>query len=381
MSDCESLTSVSGISSVSGEDATLHYHGDIAARGAEVDFAVNVRSRMPAWLYDDIRTGLDDLSPYPSDQEDAQVRAALGKRHGRSADEVLLLGGAAEGFALLPNLVESATIVYPQFTEPEAAFAAADKPIRRAVLESPFRLEKGNQARVREVVASETQSSASNGGRTMIIVGNPTNPTGALHRRAEILALADLADILVVDEAFMDAIDADAADGAEVASVTAGQVPNLIVLRSMTKTWSMAGLRCGYALGAPELLAELARRRPHWPLGTLQLRAMASIARNEAEELPRIRRQVCAEYEEMAELLKEAQWQVFPSQAPFLLVKPPVQDADAAREALAAQSIAVRRCDTFPGLDSSYWRLAVREREQVGKLVAAVAEYAAKEIN
>lgn len=369
----ESLTRVSAV------DAALHYHGDIAARGAAVDFAVNVRRQMPTWLYDDICAGVSDLSPYPSAEEDALVRTAVGSRHGRCADEVLLLNGAAEGFALLPDVAESVTIVHPQFTEPEAAFAAAHKTIQRVILHPPYRLHEDNLEKVRKVAVRGSKSVANNGGRTMLIVGNPTNPTGVLHTRAEILALADLADILVVDEAFMDATAAEAADGAEVASVTAEEVPNLVVLRSMTKTWSIAGLRCGYALGSPELLAELSRRRPHWPLGTLQLRAMAAIARHEAESLPRIRGHVRAERAAMIDMLQAAQWQIFPSQAPFLLVKPPVIHADAAREALAAQSIAVRRCDTFPGLDSSYWRLAVREREQVGKLVAAVAEYAANE--
>jgi hypothetical protein len=97
-------------------------------------------------------------------------------------------------------------------------------------------------------------------------------------------------------EAFADAIPD------EPQSLAALDLPDVVVLRSLTKTWSLAGLRVGYALGAPEVLARLAARRPHWPLGTLQLEAIAACctpaaveqARAEAKVLSGLRAQMAA---------------------------------------------------------------------------------------
>lgn len=341
----------------------LRYHGDVAARDATLDFAVNVRGTMPEWLRQTILKAVDQLTPYPDSALDLKVREALGRLHERPADEVLLLAGVAEGFSLLSDLERAPTIIYPQFTEPEAAFAAAGKPVRRFLVPEPFVLD--------DAVVGQLRDSA----HEMIIVGNPTNPTGVLHSRERIVELTELADLVVVDEAFMDVTGH--CDQVTVAGV---RNPKLLVFRSMTKTWSIAGLRCGYALGATEVLAKLARRRPHWPVGTLQLSAMLAIAEHSATELPGIRAEVAKARGDMASLLESAGWRVLPSEGPFLLVQPLGTDqADSAetekiRLTIAECGIAVRRCDTFPGLDSSYWRLAVRGRADVGTLVDSVRQ-------
>ena len=95
----------------------------------------------------------------------------------------------------------------------------------------------------------------------LVIVGNPTNPTAVLHTREQLLALRRPGRILVIDEAFADSIPG------EPESLAAEALPDVLVLRSLTKTWSLAGLRVGYALGSPDLLARLttpAARTGRW---------------------------------------------------------------------------------------------------------------------
>ena len=104
----------------------------------------------------------------------------------------------------------------------------------------------------------------------LVVVGNPTNPTSVLHAGDQILALRRPGRIVVVDEAFADAVPG------ESGSAGRPSLPDVVVLRSLTKTWALAGLRVGYALGAPEVLERLTARRAHWPLGTLQLEAIAA---------------------------------------------------------------------------------------------------------
>lgn len=130
----------------------------------------------------------------------------------------------------------------------------------------------------------------------------------------------------------------------------------------------------GYAVGDPAVLADLAAHRPHWPLGTLQLEAIRACVGPDADaELARLRVDVAAEREAMVEALTAAGIEVgVPPSAPFVLVRTPSHvDPEAFREGLVRRGVVTRRCDTFPGLDASYLRLAVRPGTMVDELVGA----------
>src|ERR687890_1912440 len=116
-------------------DDLLRHHGDVEATPGLLDFAVNVQGDAPPrWLRDRLVATLDDLARYPSATADARARQAVAARHGRRADEVLVLAGSAEGFALLPALRPLlAAVVHPGFTEPEAALRAAGVPVTRVL--------------------------------------------------------------------------------------------------------------------------------------------------------------------------------------------------------------------------------------------------------
>lgn len=316
-----------------------------------LDFAVNVRGAgPPQWLADRLAARLTDLGSYPTAADVAAARAAVAARHGRDLQEVALLAGGAEGFALLPQLEpRRAALIAPSFTEPQAVFDSAGVPVAHVVLEAPFRL----------------SCAAVPADADLVVVGNPTNPTGVLHRRDEILALRAPGRIVVVDEAFADAVPG------EPESLAGRSLPDVVVLRSLTKTWSLAGLRVGYALGAPDVLARLTAQRPHWPLGTLQLEALtacsaaAAVAEAEAGA-----RRLAELRSEMAAGLTAAGFPVADGVAPFVLFSVP--DAELARKHLAEKGIAVRRCDTFHGLPDGHLRAAVRPEWPV--LVEALQE-------
>ena len=73
--------------------------------------------------------------------------------------------------------------------------------------------------------------------------------------------------VTVVDEAFMDAVPG------EPESLAAASIPGLVVIRSLTKTWGLAGLRVGYVLAGASLIEQLAAVQPHWPVSTPALAA------------------------------------------------------------------------------------------------------------
>jgi histidinol-phosphate aminotransferase len=331
------------------------YHGDQAAAPGMLDFAVNVRhAHPPQWLIQRLAARLPDLARYPSAEDLHRAQDAVAQRHGRARDEVVPLAGAAEGFALLPNLRPArAAIIAPSFTEPAVALSAAGVPVHHVVLRPPFGLDGALET---GIVPEDAD---------LVVVGNPTNPTSVLHRREQLLALRRPGRILVVDEAFADSVPG------EPESLAADALADVLVLRSLTKSWALAGLRVGYALGAPEVLARLTAQRAHWPVGTLQLTAIAACcaadavadAAADAARLAQLRT-------EMVAGLASVDAEVVDGRAPFVLFHSP--DAVQMRNSLHDKGIAVRRCDTFVGLDESYLRAAVRREWPL--LVQAIAE-------
>nr|WP_042192207.1 Rv2231c family pyridoxal phosphate-dependent protein CobC [Kibdelosporangium sp. MJ126-NF4] len=327
----------------------LRHHGDKDTAPGMVDFAVNVwLTAPPRWLRDRLAAALERLAAYPSDADDLAAREAVARRHGRAADEVLVLNGSAEGFALLPNLrPRLAAVVHPSFTEPEAALRTAGVPVHRVMLDGDYLLRP-------ELVPDEAD---------LVVIGNPTNPTSVTHPAALIRQLARPGRLVAVDEAFMDAIPGEPES-------LAGD-PDVLVFRSLTKTWALAGLRAGYVLGSTETLARLAVDRPQWPVGTLVLEAVtaccspAAVAEAEASA-----REIIGYREAFVTALRAAGIEVVAEPtAPFVLVR--VRQGAQVREVLRDKKIAVRRGETFPGLSADHLRLAVRPPAQTSRLLQA----------
>src|SRR5256885_11823160 len=147
----------------------LGFHGGAELAPGLVDLAVNVRTEpAPDWLTGPVAAALADLARYPDGRA---ARAAVAARHRRPPEEVLLTAGAAQAFTLLaqaPLGIRRPVVVHPQFTEPEAALAAAGHRVDRALLPPPFTLRP-------EVVPEEAD---------LVVIGNPTNPTSVAHPAA-----------------------------------------------------------------------------------------------------------------------------------------------------------------------------------------------------
>ncbi|MEV8313252.1 Rv2231c family pyridoxal phosphate-dependent protein CobC [Streptomyces sp. NPDC059900] len=336
----------------------LRHHGDAEVRGAEdlTDLAVNVRANTPpAWLKQHLAASLDGLAAYPDGRA---ARAAVAARHGVPPDRVLLTSGAAEAFVLLARAlkVRQPVVVHPQFTEPEAALRDAGHAVGRVLLrdEDGFRL---SGATVPE-------------GADLVVIGNPTNPTSVLHPSASIASLARPGRFLVVDEAFMDAVP-------DEREALAGRtdVPGLVVLRSLTKTWGLAGLRIGYVLSDPETIATLAAAQPLWPVSSPALAAAeVCVAPAALAEASAAAVRIAADRAYLLDGLREfapfGVRAVEPAQGPFILVRAP--GAPALRDRLRERGFALRRGDTFPGLGEEWLRVAVRDVETTDRLLAAV---------
>ena len=328
----------------------LRHHGDRDARPGMVDLAVNVRVGTPAaWLRE--RLAEVDLARYP-DQEEAVH--AVADRHGRAADEVLLTAGAAEAFVLLARALRPslAAVVHPQFTEPEAALRAAGHPVERVLLPPPFRLDAALVSPAAELV----------------IIGNPTNPTSVLHPAQAIRSLIRPGRLVVVDEAFADCVPG------EGESLAGAALDGLLIIRSLTKTWGLAGLRVGYVLAAADVISSLRAAQPLWPVSSPGLAAIvaccrpAAVAEAEAAavDLAAVRSELIKRLTALPGVCVAG-----PADASFVLVRTPRSDV---RLRLHDHGFAVRRGETFPGLDEHWIRVAVRDVETSAAFVKALQE-------
>jgi histidinol-phosphate aminotransferase len=331
----------------------LRHHGDEDLGGADLNLAVNVRlPRPPAWLLARLQAAMAGLAAYPS--QGAAV-AAVAARHGRGTSEVLLTNGAAEAFSLLAQGLSPrrAVCVHPSFTDPEAALRAAGHAVERVLLPPPFDLD-------RSVVPDDAD---------LVVLGNPTNPTARLHPVSVLEQLARPGRILVVDEAFADAVPG------EPASLSGrSDLPGVVVVRSLTKTWGLAGLRVGYLLAAPQIVGDLRLAQPLWPVNSLALEALIACsdpaavrwADEQARLTARWRAELAAALNEVPGVSADTG-----GHAPFLLVR--VTGATQVRSRLRETGVAVRRGDTFPGLDDSWLRIAVAAPEHHRRITDAFA--------
>ena len=325
---------------VGGGAPDLRHHGDRDKVPGLVNLSVNVHGTRPAARVLD--AVLADPARWASYPDAAEARRAIATRHGVPEEMVLPTSGGAEAFTLVAALrPRDALVVHPQFTEPEQALRAAGVPVRRHVLVAAdgFRLTPGR-----------VQTDAE-----LVVVGNPTNPTGVLHPAADLRALAGPGRILLVDEAFLDVT-------APEESLIGPSMPGTLVVRSITKTWAVPGLRAGYVVGDPALIARLAEHQPPWSVSAPALDALIATATPDAvAETAAVAATIAAHRDVLVtELTRAGCPPAGEAAAPFVLVD--TGDAGA-RDALAALGFAVRRGESFPGLGPQWIRLAVREPE------------------
>ncbi len=329
-------------------EVDLHLHGDELARGARDDLAVNVLAGgPPPWLRAVVAAALADLGAYP-DERDAI--AAVAERHGRSAEEVVLLNGASQAFWLAAALGPRRPVcVHPSFTEPEVALRAGRRPPRRAVLDAPWALR-----------AADVPADAD-----LVVVGNPTNPTGVLHERAELAALCRPGRVTLVDESFMDFVPGEP----ETLAAERG-LPGLVVARSLTKLHAIPGLRAGYLLAPVPVAARLRAQRPAWSVNAPALAAIQAIAAH-PEHAEAVALQTSRDRADLVARLSEVPGAtVHPGAANFVLVHLPGGGAAARR--LREEGIAVRPCASFPGLTADHLRLTVRDPAAHRRVAAAL---------
>jgi precorrin-6Y C5,15-methyltransferase (decarboxylating) CbiT subunit len=317
-------------------------------RPGDANHAVNVvAGGPPPWLREALERALGGVAAYPDEREAVAALAAL---HGRAPTRSCRPTARPRRCGCCPRRCarRSPRACTPAFTEAEAALRAHGVPVVR-VLRDPGR-----------AFALDPRACARRGrprGRRQ-----PGAATGTLDPAAALLALRRPGRTVVVDEAFMDMVPG------EPGSLVRESLPDVVVVRSLTKTLAVPGLRAGYAVTAPRRTP--ARRAP--AVVGQRARAGGDECRGAAARRVRRRRQrVTEEREDLARRLRSIPGvRTWPSSANYCLVEVP--DGPRVDAALRDGGIAVRPAASFPGLGPNHLRITARAAAENERLAEAL---------
>lgn len=202
-------------------------------------------------------------------------------------------------------------------------------------------------------------------GAALTIVCNPNAPTGSFIAPAELAELAEkLQGVLLIDEAYVDFAQADCLD-------LMRKHNNVILLRSMSKGYSLAGLRFGYALACPELIAGLLKVKDSYNVDAVAIKAATSAIRDQTYFQANVK-QIKTQRSQLTQGLREMGFTVRDSQANFILAQSEQHNASDLHDELAKRRVYVRYFN-YPGLQDKL-RITVGTTEQNRQLLSALKE-------
>jgi histidinol-phosphate aminotransferase len=289
------------------------------------------------------------LRLYP-DPEARALRARAAAAYGVPIDHVLAGNGSDELIALLLRAVvdpgDRVAFPVPTYSLYETLVAAHGARVVRVPFEADFAL----PAALAEAEARLT------------FLCNPNSPSGTLVPVSAVARLAErVAGLLVVDEAYVDF-------AREHALGLVGRCPNVVVLRTLSKSFSLAGLRVGLLFGPPALLAGLRVVKDSYNVSRLAQVAGEAALADLATMRANVTR-VCTTRAVLTAGLERLGFRVLPSEANFVLARRPGTDLAPLARALAARGILVRH---FPALPDAL-RISVGTDEETAALLDALA--------
>lgn len=197
-----------------------------------------------------------------------------------------------------------------------------------------------------------------------IFFANPNAPTGTLVPADRIRALASrFSGLLLLDEAYVDFADQNSLP-------LLSEFPHLVITRTLSKGYGLAGLRFGYAIAAPDIVAEMNKVKDSYNCDAVAI-AAATAALDDQAYARRSWEHVRKERARLSQALTRLGWQVIPSQANFVLATCPDGNAGAIYRKLKAQGILVRFFDK-PGLADKL-RITLGTADENDQVLAALA--------
>lgn len=307
----------------------------------------------------------DIIGEYP-DPAVRGLRRKLARYHDIDEQSIVIGNGAAELIDLIVRALQPAltTLAIPCFDEYGDAVRKMGGEIYEIKLsaENEFKLDSDNG------YLNETAAAGS-----LIMLGSPNNPTGQLVDPDLIMRLLNKGAYVVVDEAFMDFVP----DEAHYSLIQeAARHERLFVIRSMTKFYSIPGIRLGYIVGMPKSLSRVRRLQVPWSVNSLA-QIIGEAVLDESDFAERTLEWLQTERPWLSVELERMGFKVNPSATNYLLLSIPQKlglSASMLQLEMGKQGVLIRDASRFPGLDHTYIRVAIKLREQNERLLEALEQ-------
>lgn len=328
---------------------------------AILDFSANINPiGPPEWFRPLISSQLTNLIHYP-DPESTDFIKAISEHTGIAGEQIVVGNGTTELLYLITRIlpVKRALIPVPSYVDYVRAAKLGGLNVATFLMSEREGFALDCSALLAEIRPGD-----------LVIIATPNNPTGKTVSSDSLLTLVHDCpqSTFLIDEAFLEFLDDRQSLG--------GKAANVLTLNSMTKFYGVPGLRIGYAI-LPTPLAQMARENlPPWTVNSLAqefgARALQDIHYQDTS------RTVCRElrHELTAELGCFRQLKVYPASANYLFVK--ILGGKTSEDLAAfclGQGIMIRTCANYTGLDASFFRIAVRSREENKLLLDALHQY------
>jgi histidinol-phosphate aminotransferase len=299
------------------------------------------------------------LNRYP-DPYQRELRTVIAALNGVALENVFVGVGSDEVIDLLVRIFcepkkDSVLLLEPTYGMYRVAASIQDVPIRSCLLTDQFQIDLDA---VKKTIDSTTK---------LIFCCSPNNPTANLLRSEDILAMCKLGVMVIVDEAYVDFAQSTSMGRRVITH------PNLVIMRTLSKAWGLAGIRLGYCVADPVVISFLLKVKSPYNINALTSRAALQALRKKDE----VRQTIDAIIDERTWLAANLATmpfveQVFPSDANFILVR--CKNATALYEYLAARDVIVRNRSTDPLLQNCL-RITVGLRTENEQLLRAMKEY------
>ena len=320
-----------------------------------------------------IEAQLKNLVAYPNPNYQ-RLREALNQLHPELTPDWILPGnGSAElltwaGREL--SQLDETSLVTPAFSDYRRALKAFDANVREYPL-----LNRDGELRDNQLPASLFQDGLTDMrpksvSKRGLLLNNPHNPTGRLFDRETILPLLEQFALVVVDEAFMDFLLPEQQQS--LISVVE-EYENLVILRSLTKFYSLPGLRLGYCIAHPQRLRRWQQWRDPWSVNTLAEAAAIAVVQDTEFQQKTWNWLTVARTHLFEGLASMPGLQPYQSAANFLLVQSEQSSSQLQEKLLKHSQILIRDCLSFPELGDRFFRVAVRTKAENQRLLSGLA--------
>ena len=332
-----------------GDDGYLH-HDTIKA-----NFSSNVfYEGLPTGLKEYLSLHWDKLTRYPEANAES-LQETVAHWHQLKPQQILITNGATEAFYLIAHHLQkkSATIIIPSFAEYEDACRVHNVPC-----------DFTEWSAVNETTRFATQA---------VFFGNPNNPTGLIFTKKMLHSLLENNPntLIVIDEAYVDFTSNRVTMVNEI-----NNFPNLVLVKSLTKTYSIPGLRLGYIISQEQNIQAIQLAKMPWSVNTMAIEAGKFIVENAADIALPLKRLLADTSDLMRSLQQIENIEVYPTTTNFFLCQTKVKTAAALKKHLLnAHQLLIRDASNFKGLSPHYFRIAAQTPEQNQLLIDAIRQW------